>query len=305
MLKEIKSKIEKTEPEDVRLYFITRKKTGENIEYNVLKTEITKQIGNTLLDIGKNMIDDLLGLEDLKIIDYSPLLNLEQNNIQTIDKNKVPFLDPILVDIARADLDSFDINQSRNLWAYGMKLGDSEIVMFKKYTEKRILDRKGWIPLFVSDGKFNQISGSILTIDEDIDCLVYKNKVYILNSVNFEKIFSFMDKFIEEIDASFNIIKNKNIVDDANSLQELCKSDPRKIKKLNKILKGDVVASLNLKKIKQLNKKYNLDLNFTDNGKLIVNSENIWTVLKVLDDDYLKSPTTDNKYEAHSKVKKT
>ena len=305
MLEEIRSKIEEASPEDVRLYFVTRMKIGEDIEYNVLKTEITEQIGQTLLDIGKNKIDILLESEDLSVIDYSPSVYLEQNNIQTVDKDEVQFLNTILQAIGSADIDLFDINQSKNLWAYGIKIENSRIVLFRKYTENRILDRKGWIPLFVSDGRFNQLTESILTIDEDIDCIYYKDKVYILNDVQFERIFSFMDKFIDEINVNLGILEKKALVEDVPFLWKLCKTDPRKIKKLNKILKGDVVPSLNLKKIKQLNTQYNLGLNFMDDGKLVVNSKNIWTVLKVLDDDYLKSPATDNKYEAHSKVRKT
>jgi hypothetical protein len=114
-----------------------------------------------------------------------------------------------------------------------------------------------------------------------------------------------MDKFIEEINANFSVLENKALIDDSSVILELCRTDPRKIKKLNKILKGDVLPSLNLREINRLNTQYNLGLNFTDDRKVIVNPENIWTILKVLDDDYLKSPVTNNKYEAQSKVRKT
>jgi hypothetical protein len=46
-----------------------------------------------------------------------------------------------------------------------------------------------------------------------------------------------------------------------------------------------------------------LDLNFTEDGEIIVSHKNIWTVLRVLDDEYLESPMTDNKYEVYSKVR--
>ncbi|MEM3264608.1 MAG: DUF4868 domain-containing protein [Candidatus Micrarchaeaceae archaeon] len=304
ILEEIKSKIEKTDPEDVRLYFITRKKINEDIEYNVLKTEINKEIGKTLLDIGKNKIDSFLKLKDLRIIDYSTLVNLEQNNIQTIDKDDVNYLNTILQDINRADLDIFDMKRSKNLWAYAIKIGDTKTILFRKYTENRILDRKGWIALFISEGKFNQLRGPVLTIDDDIDTIFYYDKLYILNVEQFERTFSFMDKFIGEINDSLKVLEEKDLVD-VSFMWNLCKTDPRKIKKLYKILKGDGVKSLNLETIKKLDTEYNLGLIGKDGKKIIVNSNNIWTVLKVLDDDYLKSPVTDNKYEVYSKVKKT
>ncbi|MCW1309688.1 MAG: DUF4868 domain-containing protein, partial [Candidatus Nanoarchaeia archaeon] len=227
-----------------------------------------------------------------------------QNNIQTIDKDDVNYLNTILQDINRADLDIFDMKRSKNLWAYAIKIGDTKTILFRKYTENRILDRKGWIALFISEGKFNQLRGPVLTIDDDIDTIFYYDKLYILNVEQFERTFSFMDKFIGEINDSLKVLEEKDLVD-VSFMWNLCKTDPRKIKKLYKILKGDGVKSLNLETIKKLDTEYNLGLIGKDGKKIIVNSNNIWTVLKVLDDDYLKSPVTDNKYEVYSKVKKT
>lgn len=56
--------------------------------------------------------------------------------------------------------------------------------------------------------------------------------------------------------------------------------------------------------IKDVVDNYALDLEFDDNGKVVVNKDNIWTILRILDDDYVRSEITDTKYEARSKVKK-
>lgn len=313
MLEEIKTYLGETSAEDVRLYFIIRKKnkektdkeTIEKIDYKVFRTEITTEIGKTFLEFGKRKIDSFLETEDLQYKEYSPGSYLEKNHIETIPKEEVQFLEKVLQDMAIANLDLFDMNQSKNLWAYAIKIGNSGITLFRKYTENRILDKKGWISLFVQEGKFNQLKESILTIDEDIDCIYYDEKIYILNIIQFERIFSFMDKFVEEINANITALEEKSIVDDTSSLWNLCKSDPRKVKKFYKVLKGDILTDLDLNKINQLNTQYSLNLNFADDGKILVNRESIWTILKVLDDDYLNSPVTANKYEAQSKVKKT
>lgn len=303
MLKEIKRKLDDASPDYTGLFFITRKKRREEIEYSVLRTEITADIGEALITIVKQQLSKLLETVDLEYIEYNPAINLDKNHVETIKREEVHYLDEILQDMNSADLNIFDMKQSKNLWAYAIKIGNSGITLFRKYTEKRILDIKGWIPLFVQNGVFNKLTDSILTIDKDIDCIYYDGKMFILDKIQFEKIFSFMDKFILEIDANICHLEEKSLVDDITALQELCKSDPRKIKKLNKVLKSDILNSLNTKRISEINRQYNLDLNFTEDGKIIVSPKNIWTVLRVLDDEYLESSMTDNKYEVHSKVR--
>lgn len=303
MLKEIKRKLDDASPDYTGLFFITRKKRREEIEYSVLRTEITADIGEALITIVKQQLSKLLETVDLEYIEYNPAINLDKNHVETIKREEVHYLDEILQDMNSADLNIFDMKQSKNLWAYAIKIGNSGITLFRKYTEKRILDIKGWIPLFVQNGVFNKLTDSILTIDKDIDCIYYDGKVFILDKIQFEKIFSFMDKFILEIDANICHLEEKSLVDDITALQKLCKSDPRKIKKLNKVLKSDILNSLNTKRISEINRQYNLDLDFTEDGKIIVSHKNIWTVLRVLDDEYLESSMTDNKYEVHSKVR--
>lgn len=303
MLKEIKRKLDDASPDYTGLFFITRKKRREEIEYSVLRTKITADIGEALITIVKQQLSKHIETVDLEYLEYNPAINLDKNHVETIKREEVHYLDEILQDMNSADLNIFDMNQSKNLWAYAITIGNSGITLFRKYTEKRILDIKGWIPLFVQNGVFNKLTDSILTIDKDIDCIYYDGKVFILDKIHFENIFSFMDKFILEIDANIGHLEEKLLVDDITALQKLCKSDPRKIKKLNKVLKSDILNSLNTKRISEINSQYNLDLNFTEDGKIIVSNKNIWTVLRVLDDEYLESSMTDNKYEVHSKVR--
>ena len=47
--------------------------------------------------------------------------------------------------------------------------------------------------------------------------------------------------------------------------------------------------------------EYNLKIEFDDSGTILLAQSNIWDILKVLDDDYLISQHTRNKYEVSSK----
>lgn len=304
MLDTVQQKLGGVSPDDVRLYFITREKDEEEkFVYGVLKTEINQSVSKTLLDAVKMKIAALIDKGDLEHIPYSPGVNPDKNHVKTISKSEVPYIDDILQKTNRADLDMFNVTQSKNIVAYAIKIG-REITVFRKCTKHLMLENKGLLSLMVArDGKFDRLTGTVLTLDGNIDCICYRGDVYILKCVGFERIFSFMDKFKEEINRNISNLGKKGLVDDIHLLVELCKTDGRRIKKLHKILKGETLAGLDLDKVRQINTSHKLGLKFTEDGKIEVKANKISAILKVLDDDYVKSPMTGNNYETHSKEK--
>lgn len=305
-MEDIYSKLNSALSNEVRLYFIIRNKRSNQIEYKIFKTEITEDIGNTFIDIGKKNVINRLESGDLNYVEYNPTVFLETNNVETINGQNISFLEDILRKINSADLEIFDMSQYKNIWAYlvNIKANNIEIIFFRKFTQSKILEKKGFINLFYQNGLFNKLTSPSLTIDEFIDSIYYNQKMFILNKTNFENIFSFMDKFIEEIDSKIDTLRERFLINNIDNLWDLCKSDPKKIKKFNKILKNHTFDSLNATIISQINSQYGLNLNITSDGKIDVNNKNIWYVLKLLDDDYLKSPATSINYETHSKIRR-
>ena len=75
------------------------------------------------------------------------------------------------------------------------------------------------VTLVEKDGKFNEFNESVLAIDYDIDCIYDGAEVYIFNKISFETIFSFMDKFINEIKSKILCLQERAIVDNPESLE--------------------------------------------------------------------------------------
>lgn len=303
-LEELLEEIKKIDPDKVRLFFMIRKKRSDKIEYDLLSSEITSEISKKFIEITNTVVSQLLDMGKLQYKEYKPAIYYGDNTIETIEIGEIQDLEETLNRMTFLGLKEFNTSVTKNLWAYAIKISNPDIILFRKYTESRILEKKGLIPLIWSDGRFNQIDGSVLTIDEDIDCIIFNKQIYILNKLNFEKIFSFMDKFKDKIKTQISILETKEILDDINKFLELCSSDARKIKKLYKLLESDTLTNIDFQKIKEINDNYNLNLNFTEDNKIIIEKEKLWDILRVLDDDYLKSPITDNKYLAHSKEMK-
>ena len=121
---------------------------------------------------------------------------MEKNNIEYIEKGDVVHFKIIKSELKKINLDLFDLEETKKLWAFAIKFG-SELIYFRKYTENKILDKKPLLALFVSDGAFNKLDKSVITIDQKVDCIYYKEKIYILNKNQFEQIFSFLEKLMD------------------------------------------------------------------------------------------------------------
>jgi len=143
-------------------------------------------------------------------------------------------------------------------------------------------------------------------INEDFaDEILEQTKEKLFTLTNEERyVFSFVDFYEKEADNKKDEIIAKGFLDNVNGFIDQCKGDGRAIKKLARILKNGGLERLSKEKINIVVRDYSLALEFDAGGKIIVSKENTWTVLRILDDDYVRSDVTETKYEARSKIKK-
>ena len=302
MLNTILRGIETISPDDVNLYIISRRKTN-NITYTVFKTEISENIGRELIDIVIKKVNKFIE-DGTNYTEYDPLIEVDELYIETIQNRDVEYLDLLLAQMNRSDLDLYDINKNRDIWAYCVTMGDSGISVFRKCTKSWILNKRRLFLIIESGGRFDAFTNSLLKIDYDIDAICYDDTTYILNKSKFEYIFSYMDKFIDGVNRNMDKLNSRSFIDDSSSLLDICKSDSKKIKKLYNILRGDLLEALDFEKINRINRTHTLNLDFDRQGKIIVSNKNVWTILRLFNDDFLDSSTTNNKYEVHAKIQK-
>ena len=176
--------------------------------------------------------------------------------------------------------------------------------------------QKGKFACSFREGQFNKLDPQVITIDISYDAMFYLRAVeeertidqdppiYIFNRSQFESFFGFVEVYKKEIESETEYITRKGVVNDIGQLVTFCEADGRKIKKLARLLKTRQLDTINPAKMRTIADYYHLDVQFDSGGKLIVEEKNIWTILRILNDDYLKSEMTDFRYESRSKLKK-
>lgn len=310
---QIKIHLTEASHDRVKLYFIERVKNPKTkiIRYSTLKTEITQEIGKELMDAGLKQVDSLI-TGDPEYMKYGILSSSDRLYVETINRDEVPYLSELITQVSDPNLNVFNNMTINKIFGYIVKIekDNKTLFLFRKHSPKRLLE-KGLIPMSFKGGRFERLN-QIMAIDEVYDGAFLleegmdpsQSTIYIFNRSKFESVFSFVDFYEKEVDDKRDEIIEKEFFDTVDGFIDHCKSDSRTIKKLARILKDGGFERMSKETINNVVRDYHLTLKFDAGGKIIVSKENIWTVLRIFDDDYVHSDATNTKYEARSKVKK-
>lgn len=313
--------LRESEEKSVNLFFLEKNKNRRTneISYNVLNVEIEEDLGNDLSDEALYQIENKMrGEPDFR--EYGVLVGSESSYIEKLGRDNVPNLNEILTQ-TNSDLDEFAFDETKEIHGYIVRIENEEgtLYLFRKYDPKRVL-KKGIISKIIHEGRYGKSDDNLLLIDPNFDALLYEKSadeeplegsedssesVLIFNRRNFEFLFSFTEYYENEVTNSEAKIESREIVSNLSTLIDFCKKNSNMARKMVRIIQGGFYEDMTSDNIQTTVTDYNLDgITFDSDGKIIVNDDNTWTVLKILDDDYLESGNTSNKYESHSKVKK-
>lgn len=320
--------------DNVRLFFVERNKERDDIgneivSYNVYRSEFNSSnhsIERELVRIAKNTIRRIYS-DSLIYVPYQPTTNLDRDHVEILDTSDVPNFESIYTNIfGNPPIFNLEIiGELENVWGYLLRIPvnfndditfNGNLFFVRKYTLQKLLGKK-FLTFFLesNSGRWDVIRDT-LTIDTTFDGVIavgyytvndtqgMYGKAYIFNKGNFEQFFSFNESYEREVLQRKQQLLNTNIIDQQNLdfLIDKSKGDLKKIKKLADILRSGYYTRLNPQVIRNIKTRFGLeDLQLDNQGRIVVTPTNIWTVLKLLHDDYLESPVTGYRYEVHSK----
>lgn len=166
------------------------------------------------------------------------------------------------------------------------------------------MSRSKKIAIFMKGGQYDSFRDKLFLFDVYFDCLSYKEVMYILNKDSFQKIFRFYELLLKVAQKTLRTIQKYVPIDNFDAFSESCKGHYQKLAKLKNISTKPYLKQLNIKIFKKVIKDCDLPIETTGRGaneKLVYNTSDKWAILKLLDDDYLKSIMTGQNYEVNSK----
>lgn len=144
----------------------------------------------------------------------------------------------------------------------------------------------------------------IFSIDGKIDFFAFGDAIFIADKRNFETALNFREGMERNRDQIVQDFKNIELFVDADEVANLVGDNMRRLRKLSQVKKSGYYANPGfLSNLKRVSDEEGWGIEYSSDGRLIATEENIDTVLKVLNNDRLKSPINQENFDVDVKHK--
>lgn len=303
LLKELQQ--DKWSKSTVSLYVAKRTLKNKIAKYEVFQVNVDKSLREKLrkIAIKRLKLANIATEYDFNTAD----LDNDMLSIETTDTDLQIILEQIT-----ADKDPEFINDFSDLvdtWVYVARLdlpGEEPLYSVRKVSEIWSTKKVNQLvnALFQNNMLVDLKQEHIFRIDGKIDFFSHEGTIFIADKKNFESALNFrvgMEKNRDEIVQEF---KDTNLFVDADEISSLVGSNLKRLRKLSQVKKAGYYKDKDfLTKLKQISETEGWGVKYSSDGKLIVDKDDIDVVLKVLNNDRLKSMINDEDFDVDVKHK--
>lgn len=179
------------------------------------------------------------------------------------------------------------------------------IYCFRSYSPSKELGRSHTFGALFADGHFDQVRDPLFLFDQHIDCMSRGDDMYIFKKDKFQKLFRFFEMVLKAAKETLKTIKTYVPIANFEEFEKACEGHLQMQAKLKNISAKSDLKNVTIAKIKKVLKELpQLRVQIKkQKGKemLVFDSSDKWALLRLLDDDYLKSLMTGKNYEVTGK----
>lgn len=298
-LKELLSNLESIKPDEfeeetntdgIELYFITKDRCREGkFTYNAYSPSISKEIQKEMKEIAMRRIQEIISLieeKEFALGDYNPSGQVE-GVIEECDATFIENIDDLTSSFTQDNQlqEMVDVNDIHT-YCFDFKHKNENIIAFRRFTKMRRL-RQGFLGV-LTGGEFREIEGDVLGVDNDIDLILYKGKVLILNHIALERIFDLEEQFKNEARDIIDIIEHQDLILNFEEFERDVLENIPAIKRLTKIKANDTLPLFfdNFGKVVEVSKAFELGITFNrDESKIVYEDKSQLTEITLLMND--------------------
>lgn len=313
-------KIQQMSMEELRDLIVYYKEnlTEEYIQVDIMfakKTTNKKYLYKTWMllcrnqDIEEMLEETLANMEKVtreRTIDNYDLELSTDDTVQVIEEEKVINYPKLMESITVDYTDDNTINENTDydkLDFVVVKISDNSdyqpkpaVTVLKKHL-KSPAKFKG-TKRFVFNGKeAKAFHKSLLIVGSNVEAFNVAGYFYITNRDNFNVMLNFKDIYYKIVDDNTEQIKSAELFDNTDAFISDCRNNGRYVTRLTKAILVESFKNVkeNKNKLQSIKKDYNLNLEFTDDGKIIYNREHVNEILNLLLEHYVTSALTDKR----------
>lgn len=198
----------------------------------------------------------------------------------------------------------------RNLVYRGIRLrsGDGrQAHFFRAFSASAELQRKRGAAFALREGAFTRIRDAIFLIDDQVDCFVFGEHVFILRKREYRRIFDQFEEVLRRAKAAARDLHSRVPISNFAEFERACGTDSRLADKILAVRSRSYFDRLSIEVVELVIEEFALDIQTVvedDETRLVFRTDpaHRLRILKLVDDDYLRSSMTDNRYEVNSKT---
>ena len=178
------------------------------------------------------------------------------------------------------------------------------IYFFRSHSPKKVLTQSHTLAVWKQRGSYDRVKVPIFLFDEDIDCMSRSGMMFVFNKTIFQKIFRFFEEIQKTAKEALSAIKACIPIHNFEEFERDCGRHLWKMRKLGNMAAKPYLQRITIEHIKDTINKYHLSVRIeeVDGQEMIVyDPKDKWVLLRLLDDDYLWSPLTEQSYEVTGK----
>ena len=305
-LEQLKQRLNNAKEKHAYLYFILKESKTSQVPFTVYKTVNSLEISHEFTTLFENNLDEILQ-HQVNLVGYD--INSDTtDSYQYIPAANVTHAQiinqPIFNDAATPIFENMDEQAMKKIWAYAVKISidQEDVVYYRKYSPGKILRPGGFNALVYDGGRFSRMEDNIFQISDDLDAFFFNDEILITKTLNFERIFGYEEMYEVAAQTALEQIGAAHTYVDIAQLNGFIGTDGRKKRKLSAILNNRLIKQMGYKEICKTIQDYKLDIQIDRiNQQFTLTAQNALIFLKALNDDYLRSELTTNRYESSSK----
>lgn len=254
-------------------------------------------------------------VREARLRPYEPSYKPDDDELLYIDVEETPQLQPYLAPAARAGSqqlfdESPDFIDALRFFLLRIRAAARAGTFISSYGPTRELTRSRMLAVIFEGGNFNRLKRRTFLFDGRFDCFEFAGLLFIKNPSRFERIFDYIAELQTQAESALVTIAQRVPIRDFDGLTAHALRNPQMTAKLASLAHRSYLPTLTVAALKAVIAEFpKLQQQIpivTEGGveKLVFDPapSRRWAILKLLDDDYLRSQMTSQHYEVNSKV---
>lgn len=297
------------EATETNVVVATSPRRDEEVELHRLS--LTADLAEDFRDAAYGVLPD--DEDEVMLVPYDPTYRPQAHEVMFLTLDDAPEIAEVVelaADVSAAPQFTADDTLVRQLRFYVTVVSSDEddALFFRAYSPMKELTRgRGFAAMF-DDGVFQKVEHKTFLFDEDADCFVWGEHIFIRHVNAFHRIFRYFEQLREKADETLDEVLQHVPISNEEDFRDACKGQLQMLSKLANISRKPYLPRLTMDAIQDTINTVGLEVEVVDEDgerKLVFDpstQESRWAILKLLDDDYLRSLMTQELYEASSKI---